>query len=62
MTLAHAKSDQANKPSSRVTNGSTLCAFMRKPLPLARPNSPATRVMSPQGARDFQSHKHACNE
>jgi hypothetical protein len=41
--LAHAIGDQANEPSSRDKNGSTLCAFMREPFPFARPNSPETQ-------------------
>ena len=70
--LAHAIGDQANEPSSRVNNGSTLCAFMREPFPFARPNSRASRVMSPQGARvedhinttlTFEDcHSFLCNE
>jgi len=42
----------------RITIVRALCVFMRKPLSFAGPNSPATRVMSPQGAPPWLGHKH----
>lgn len=42
---------QKNHPRE-ITKPPTLYAFMRESHPLARPNSLATRVMSPQGAHE----------
>ena len=71
--LAHANGDQANdvvlvcsptprvikqtNPPREITTVRALCVFMRKPLSFAGPNSPATRVMSPQGSPHWLTHK-----